>query len=209
VSLRRYHGEAPRARPGGPAPGPARSDAGRRRDSLLLALLFAAGVALLAFLAWNGRDYYPLDRLARIRDPRHAALRSAGPVGHGIGIAATAFLLSNFLYAARKRLASLAGAGRIRTWLHVHVFVGFMAPAVIAFHAAFQSRNLLASGTTVALAVVVATGLVGRFAYGVVHSARPGSGIGDRRTLRLKAFLVVAIALHIAVSLYLGFGLFR
>jgi hypothetical protein len=98
-----------------------------------------------------------------------------------------------------------------------------MAPCVIAFHAAFQSRNLLATGTAAALVVVVVTGLVGRFVYGVVHSTRRGSGIGDRRAMRLKAFLagwrtlhaslavflVVAIALHIGVALWLGYGILR
>ncbi|HET8540013.1 MAG TPA: NAD(P)-binding domain-containing protein [Anaeromyxobacter sp.] len=216
VSLRRFHGEAP-------APGTGASRGTRTRERLLLAALFAAGAALLAALAWHGRAYYPLERLERLRSPLHAALKPAGAVGHGIGIAATVFLLSNFLYAARKRLALLGGAGRIRTWLHFHVFVGFMAPCVIAFHAAFQSRNLLATGTAAALFVVVSTGLVGRFLYGVVHSTRRRSGIGDARAMRLKAFLggwrtlhaslavflVVAIALHIAVALWLGYGLFR
>lgn len=216
VSLRRFHGEAPAAGAGAP-----RGSAPRER--LLLALLFAVGAALVAFLAWSGRAYYPLDRLERLRSPLHAALKPAGPVGHGIGIGATIFLLSNFLYAARKRLVPLGGAGRIRTWLHFHVFVGFMAPPVIAFHAAFQSRNLLATGTAIALSVVVATGLVGRWVYGVVHSSARTTAIGDRRAMRLKAFLagwrtlhaslavflVVAIALHIGVALYLGYGLLQ
>jgi dihydropyrimidine dehydrogenase (NAD+) subunit PreT len=41
---------------------------------------------------------------------------------------------------------------------------------VIAFHAAFQSNNLLATATTVALVIVVSTGLIGRFIYGLVPS---------------------------------------
>ena len=216
VSLRRFHGEAPRR----PEEARAAERRARRREVMLVALLALAGLALVAALAWAGWDYYGLDRLARRRSPGHASLRPAGPVGHGIGIGATVFLLSNFLYAARKRFLSLADAGPIRTWLHFHVFVGFMSPAVIAFHAAFQSRNLLATGTAVALAVVVATGLVGRFVYALVHSPRRGSPVSDARARRLQGFLggwrtlhaalavflVVAIALHIAVALYLGYG---
>src|SRR5262249_12436983 len=41
----------------------------------------------------------------------------------------------------------------------------------IAFHAAFQSRNHLATATFASLCIVVATGLVGRFVYGLVPSA--------------------------------------
>ena len=79
-------------------------------------------------------------------------------------------MLSNFLYAARKRWKRLGALGKIKGWLDFHVFVGFMSPLVIAFHAAFQSNNLLASGTAGALAIVVTTGIIGRFIYGAVPS---------------------------------------
>jgi hypothetical protein len=85
-----------------------------------------------------------------------------------VGIAATAFMLSNFFYAVRKRSRFLTGLGNIRGWLDFHVFVGFMSPLVIAFHAAFQSNNLLATATSLALGVVVLTGIVGRYIYGVM-----------------------------------------
>jgi hypothetical protein len=80
-------------------------------------------------------------------------------------------MLSNFLYPLRKRLRVMSGWGRISDWLDFHTFVGFMSPLVIAFHAAFQSNNLLATGTSVALGVVVLTGIIGRFIYGLVPSA--------------------------------------
>jgi hypothetical protein len=51
------------------------------------------------------------------------------------------------------------------------MFVGFMSPLVIAFHAAFQSNNQLATGTAAALLIVVLTGIIGRFIYGLVPSA--------------------------------------
>jgi dihydropyrimidine dehydrogenase (NAD+) subunit PreT len=83
---------------------------------------------------------------------------------------ATAFMLSNFLYPVRKRTRALTGLGDIRDWLNFHVFVGFMSPLVIAFHAAFQSNNVLATATAFALGIVVGTGLIGRFIYGLVPS---------------------------------------
>jgi thioredoxin reductase/Pyruvate/2-oxoacid:ferredoxin oxidoreductase delta subunit len=180
VALRRYHGEAPGApRAGPPAAGlkqqlreaaGARERAERLRRRALRGLYVAAGIMIIALLAWRGREYYPLPRLERLRSPLHTSLKSAGPWGHGVGIAATLFMLSNFLYAARKRWKRLAALGSIRRWLDFHVFVGFMSPLVIAFHAAFQSNNLLASGTATALGIVVGTGIVGRFIYGAVPS---------------------------------------
>jgi hypothetical protein len=250
VALRRYHGEAPGSSPRQwrERHESARHRAERWRRRLQRIAMALAGFGILAALAWVGRDYYPLDRLARRESPLHASLKSAGGWGHGVGIAATAFMLSNFLYAVRKRWKRLDGLGGIRPWLDFHVFVGTMSPAVIAFHAAFQAKNLLAISTAVSLGVVFATGVVGRFIYSLV----PGAGgmevaledlLAQRERLQgnegrlavarlrlqirfygtlkrllrgwrafhatLAAFLVVAMALHIGVSLYLGYGIAR
>ncbi len=181
VAMHRFHGEAPgelaRPAPAAPHPGlhpgprralPRRARA-ERRILVLLRLLYAvAGLALLGWLAAKGADYYRLPRAARLASPLHPLLKPAGPWGHGVGIAATAVMLGNFLYAARKRVRRLRALGSIRGWLDFHVFVGFMSPLVIAFHAAFQSNNGLATGTAAALGGVVVTGIVGRFIYGVV-----------------------------------------
>jgi thioredoxin reductase/Pyruvate/2-oxoacid:ferredoxin oxidoreductase delta subunit len=177
VAMRRYHGEAPgAARPGEDLAARRRAAlaARQRRDGIRRRIVRAgyalAGLAVVGYLAWKGRDYYPLSHAARRASPLNATLRPAGPWGHGVGIAATAFMLSNFLYAARKRWKRLSALGSIRGWLGFHVFVGLMSPMVIAFHAAFQSNNLLASATASSLGIVVSTGLVGRFIYGAVPS---------------------------------------
>ena len=129
------------------------------------------GMTIVAGLAWVGHDYYLLDRQARADAPLHQFLRSSGPWGHGVGIGATLFMMSNFLYPLRKRSGFMKGSAPIRSWLTFHIFVGIMSPLTIVFHAAFQSRNHLATATFVSLCVVVATGLVGRFVYGLVPTA--------------------------------------
>jgi hypothetical protein len=202
VTMRRFHGEALHA--GTPAYGTAflgepgkrpRASKNRRERQLLMALriLYAtAGVSVLAYLAWKGWDYYPLERIERKLSPLHKALRSAGTWGHGVGIVATAFMLSNFFYAVRKRTRALTGLGNIKGWLDFHVFVGFMSPLVIAFHAAFQMNNQLATGTYAALAVVVTTGIIGRYIYGLVpvHSGDDAEEFEDLAANfeRLRAF---------------------
>ena len=195
VAMRRYHGEAPgagRRRGGGAAregnlrAGLERDRARRRSERRLAACLVLAGAAVVALLAFEGRHYYPLGPVERLASPFNRSLRAAGPWGHGVGVVATAFMLSNFLYAARKHLRVMTGVGPIRTWLHFHVFVGFMSPLVIAFHAAFQSRNLLATGTASALAMVVASGIVGRYLYGLV----PSDGGSGLEAAELQARLV-------------------
>jgi thioredoxin reductase/Pyruvate/2-oxoacid:ferredoxin oxidoreductase delta subunit len=175
VSMRRFHGEAmgdqrvgEDARTTQRRLLAARTRASQRRRRTMRVAYACLGVAVLGVLAWVGRDYYLLSRAERLRSPLHPALKAAGPWGHGVGMVATAFMLSNFLYALRKRWKRLSALGKIGSWLDFHVFVGFMSPLVIAFHATFQSNNLIATGTAIALGIVVSTGIVGRFIYGVV-----------------------------------------
>jgi thioredoxin reductase/Pyruvate/2-oxoacid:ferredoxin oxidoreductase delta subunit len=171
VRMRRYHGEAPGAKPGATHAWALRSSVEARKARRLGTIFAVIGASVIGFLAWKGLGYYLLSPLERLHSPLHASLKPAGPWGHGVGIAATAFMLSNFLYAVRKRAAWMQRMGDMRSWLVFHVFVGFMSPAVIAFHAAFQSRNLLATATAAAMAVVVLTGVIGRYIFGLVPAA--------------------------------------
>ncbi len=150
--------------------GHARTGAPAKRNYLGLALSLI-GVAVVGALFFLGREYYAIPAVSRARSPLHELMRPAGLWGHGIGIVATLFMMLNFVYPLRKRLGFLKGTAPIRSWLTFHMFVGIMSPLMIAFHAAFQSRNLLATSTYVALVVVVVTGLFGRFLYGLVPSA--------------------------------------
>jgi thioredoxin reductase/ferredoxin len=186
ITMRRYHGEAPgtRRHVSGRRARPERISAAdlklQRRLAMLRGLYLVAGLGVLGFLAWKafvawpGASYYPLPRAARLASPAHAMLKASSRWWHGVGIVATCFMLSNFLYALRKRAPGMTRLGSIRGWLDFHLFVGLMSPLVIAFHAAFRANNVFASSTTWALVVVVATGLVGRYIYGVVpaHGGR-------------------------------------
>ena len=169
VKLERFHGEDRRGRRARAAPAKERRvDATRRREHVLYVLL---GTLILAWLTTVGAKYYLLAHAARLRSPLHAALKPSGSWGHWVGIWATLVMLSNFLYPLRKRSRALQSFGAIRAWLDFHTFVGFMSPLVIVFHAAFQFNNQLATATAGSLLIVVLTGIVGRFIYGMV----PGS----------------------------------
>jgi hypothetical protein len=153
------------------APGRPRSpgeEAERRRFFRVRALYLVLGLLVLGFLALKGMDYYPLSRPERELSPLHQALNPTGSWGHGVGLFATALMLSTFLHLVRKRVRGLNGVGDIRGWLDFHVFVGFLCPLVVVFHAAFQMNSHLSDWSYAALAVVVATGVVGRYIYGLV-----------------------------------------
>ena len=169
VSLQRHFGQEV-------LPPPRRGEAKKKPEqgarTRTLLLYCGVGLGILVFLAVRGWRYYLLSQADRPDSPMHEMFKPSGPWGHGVGIVATLFMLSNFLYPVRKRTRLLAGFGSIKGWLDFHTFVGFMSPLVIAFHAAFMSNNTLATATAGSLAIVVATGLIGRFIYGLV----PGAG---------------------------------
>jgi hypothetical protein len=174
ISLEKHFGEErkkPKRGPVGDRRGLAREKEERTSHRRAHVFYFVTGTLILGWLAIKGWSYYLLSHADRLGSPMHESLRPAGPWGHGVGIVATAFMLLNFLYPVRKRSRLLSGKGSIRSWLDFHMFVGFMSPLVIAFHAAFQSNNQLATGTAAALLIVVLTGIIGRFIYGLVPSA--------------------------------------
>jgi thioredoxin reductase/Pyruvate/2-oxoacid:ferredoxin oxidoreductase delta subunit len=165
VTIKRYKGEEKRAKNQKSNVGFQATD--NRRLAWALSIF---GIALTVGLWVVGEGYYGLDDDLREAHALHEWLRPAGLWGHGVGVAATLFMLSNFIYVLRKRWTPLKGKSHIRTWLTFHMFVGIMSPVVIAFHAAFQSRNHLATATWGSLAIVVGTGVFGRFLFGLVPS---------------------------------------
>ncbi len=168
VTVRRFHAEEKKR---SAAPGERPKTAVHVRQSRRLGIFLSViGVAIFAGLMWVGQDYYTLPFEERRAHKLHEWLRPAGLWGHGVGIIATLVMMSNFIYVLRKRLGFLKGSAPIRTWLTFHMFVGIMSPVVIAFHAAFQTENLLAVGTWISLGVVVGTGVFGRFLFGLVPS---------------------------------------
>jgi hypothetical protein len=190
VGIRRHFGSArEREKQSGDLSREKREERSRRK---LAVGLFAASGLILAYLAHQALAYDLLSPAERLGAPLHATLKPSGPWGHGVGIVATLFMFSNFLYAVRKRWRFLKGGAPIRSWLTFHMFVGFMSPLVIAFHAAFQAKNDVARATAAALAVVVLTGIIGRFIFGLVP-ARGGIALEHAELLgrweRLKSRL--------------------
>jgi thioredoxin reductase/Pyruvate/2-oxoacid:ferredoxin oxidoreductase delta subunit len=137
----------------------------RRRLSIAL---FAFGSAIMTGLFLVGGEYYLEPFEERRQMLEHEMLKPAGLWGHSVGVIATVFMLATFIYPLRKRVGLFKGGSTIRSWLTFHMFVGVMSPLIVAFHAAFLLNNMLAVWTWVSLAIVVGTGVFGRFLFGFV-----------------------------------------
>lgn len=160
VRLKRYHAEAKAA---GKDSEPVRT---ARMHGWLRWLYLLSSAALVAGLTAVFGDYYATPLAERAQHAFDASLKPTAHLGHAIGVLATVCMLATLLYVVRKRTGLLKGGAPIRSWIDVHAFFGLLAPALTAFHAAFQSNNALATLTWVGLSILSVTGIIGRSVYG-------------------------------------------
>ena len=168
-------------------PGARLADFGRRgrRPGLGTAVAVLLGLAAVFGLFWLGRDFYLAPFEARRDDGAFAAFRATGVIGHTLGIWAGVLMIVNISYFVRKELALFKGVGDIRIWMRVHQFSGLLAGAIALLHTGFFALNAFAAALYTSLAIVVATGIVGRYLYGFVPLDPLGRPLAHQALVRL------------------------
>lgn len=137
------------------------------------AIAIALGLLLpLGVTAW-GAFYYFATAAARVRHPLHSLLKPSGDLGQGFGFLGLAFFLLMWLYPIRKKLGAAFALGSVATWMRIHTVVGLSLPLLIAVHAGWRFRGLIGLGY-VAMLVVSASGIIGRYLYGRIPRSRAG-----------------------------------
>jgi len=148
-------------------------------------VLAVVSVMLLGAFTVAHRDYYELPDRARPAHAEHASLRSSGPIGLGAGLAGAAAFLLNLSYLVRKRMAQTRWLGSLRAWMGFHVATGLLGATLVLLHAAFLPKSALGVLASAALAIVVATGLIGRYLYSLVPRSMSGREL-EREELRRR-----------------------
>lgn len=139
--------------------------ASRSRSELLSVLSLSLVVLATALaLGYRGWDFYQLSLEQRVEHPDFRVLRPSGVVGNGYGWVAALLIVLNLSYLVRRRFGG-ARLGSMRLWLDLHVGTGLVAATLVSFHSAFQLRTPIAGVSAASLALVVLTGLLGRFLY--------------------------------------------
>lgn len=159
---------AVKSAPRKPAP-KARERRGLRRTTVVLLVLTVPLVAINVL----GLPYYTASLAVRARHPWNEWLRPSGYVGQSAGIAAFVIFLFLWLYPLRKKWKALRWTGSIGRWLDVHVTSALLLPLLLAIHAAWRSDGVIGLGL-VAMLVVIASGIVGRYLYTRIPRARSG-----------------------------------
>lgn len=120
-----------------------------------------------------GARYYLAPQAVRVRDELHPWLRPSGYVGQSAGIIALLIFLFLWLYPLRKKWKALAFTGAIGKWLDVHITAALTLPFLLAVHSAWHSDGVIGLGL-VAMLVVIASGIVGRYLYTRIPRAKNG-----------------------------------
>jgi len=155
-------------------------------------------ITVLLTIGAVGFSYYLLPLRARVRDPLHAWFKPSGIVGQTAGFVTLALFLFMWLYPLRKRWRLLAGKGAMSGWLNVHILAGLTIPWVGALHAGWRFEGLIGLGY-VAMVVVSASGVVGKYLYARIPRSRAGAELTLEQVESERNALVTRIASALAV----------
>ncbi len=148
---------------------------GRRviRSAISVAASLLA-VGLAAVVAGLGWDYYSLPRAERPFHIYHGLLHPSGRAGLTFAAYGTTLFVLNLGYLIRKRLINIRWLGSLRIWMSLHAITGIVGGAVIVLHTAFAPSSALGVLALVALAITVASGIIGRYLYSKVPRSLEG-----------------------------------
>ena len=150
-------------------------------------------LSVLTMVNLAGASYYFAPLAARPRHPFHAFLKPSGAVGQTAGILAFVIFVFLWLYPLRKKYRALAFTGAIGRWLDVHVTVALGLPLLLTIHAAWRADGVIGLGF-IAMLVVCASGIVGRYLYVRIPRARSGVELTREEVASERDALLSAIA---------------
>lgn len=146
-----------------------------------------------------GIPYYTATMAVRVRHPWHPMLRPSGTIGLAAGMVAAAIFIFLWLYPLRKKYRMLAFLGSVGKWMDVHVASALALPLLLAIHSAWKAEGLIGLGL-MAMLVVIASGIVGRYLYVRIPRARNGVELTREEVANRRRELIGTLALRTGLS---------
>jgi hypothetical protein len=127
-------------------------------------------------------------------------LRPSGTVGLTAGIIAVLIFVFLWLYPLRKRFRQLGFLGSLGKWMDVHVTLALALPLLLAIHSAWRADGLIGLGL-LAMLIVIASGVVGRYLYVRIPRARNGAELTREEVANRRRELVGSLAITTGLSI--------
>ena len=143
---------------------------------IVLLLLYAAGLATLAWFVGMGASYYLTPVAERARHPLYWTFKPGGSLGLRFGMAGLAMMTVMHLYSVRKRLRPLRRLGALRKWLDLHILMGILGPLFVVLHSSFKVGGIVSISFWSMVAVAL-SGVFGRYLYLQIPRTRAGEEI--------------------------------
>jgi hypothetical protein len=119
----------------------------------------------LIFFGWFGYTFYYTDLTERFYHPLYQLLKPSGMIGHGLGYVGTLLIIAGIsIYMLRKRFRYFHHWGILHNWLNFHIFLCAWGSVMVLYHTSFKFGGIIAIGFW-SLAVVVLSGIIGRYLY--------------------------------------------
>jgi hypothetical protein len=90
-------------------------------------------------------------------------------LGYAIGIVGGTLILSQLLYAMRKRVRALRFLGTVSGWFRMHMIVGIVGPVCILIHCGFSLGATNSNIALFSMLIVSGSGIFGRYFYSKIH----------------------------------------
>jgi hypothetical protein len=89
--------------------------------------------------------------------------------GYAIGIVGGTLILSQLLYAVRKRIPALRSVGTVHGWFQTHMILGIVGPVCILIHCGFSLGATNSNIALFSMLTVAGSGIFGRYFYSKIH----------------------------------------
>jgi hypothetical protein len=90
-------------------------------------------------------------------------------IGYWLGAVGSLMMLALLLYPLRKKYASWQRLGTVAGWFKWHMILGIVGPLLIVFHSGFRISATNSAVAMLTLALVVVSGIIGRYLYSKLH----------------------------------------
>src|ERR1700751_5480376 len=89
--------------------------------------------------------------------------------GYAIGIGGGTLILSQLLYAVRKRIPALRSVGTVHGWFQTHMILGIVGPVCILLHCGLSLGATNSNIALFSMLTVAGSGIFGRYFYSKIH----------------------------------------